>query len=386
MKLPGRHVLYLAKKFGPRAAGSDGEAAAASYVLRVMNEAGVEVDMETFSSWKSHFTGIAMSCIIAVIAYAVFILNRPACLVLGVLAFVAFEMEIWTWPVTSRLQPRSSSSNVIGRIHPEGDALTRIVLTANYDTGKTSPFGGRRSVKLFRPYFIVVFFCMLMLAALGFVGVIADLAKINKTGLDLIWYIFAPFAFLTLVFVVIILWGEIRSTYSPGANDNASGVAVMLSVVEAIAAKPLEHIELWAVGTSRGFAGGRGMVALLKRHHRQMRDAMIINIDHAGCGDLRIIRTEGPVLGFRASRRLTKAALKAAKKMDFEVSKGRCRVKMSDAMVALARRRPAITIGCLKGGAYPGWRNKKDRYDDIDREALDRAVEFVTQMLRVLDT
>jgi Peptidase family M28 len=354
--------------------------------MRVMNEAGVEVDMETFSTWRSHFTGIAMSCILGVIAYAVFILNRPACLLVGVLAFVAFEMEIWTWPVTSRFQPRSSSSNVIGRIHPEGDALSRVVVTANYDTGKTSPFGGPRSVKLFRPYFIVVFLSMLMLAALGFVGVIADLAKINRTGLTIIWYCFAPFAFLALLFAVILLWGEIFGTYSRGANDNASGVAVMLSVVEAIAAKPLEHIELWAVATSRGYAGGRGMVALMKRHHRQIKDSMIINIDHAGVGDLRVIRTEGPVLGFRASRRLTRAAFKAAKKMDFEVTKGRCRVKMSDAMVALARRRPAVTIGCLKGGAYPGWRNKKDRYDDIDREALDHAVEFVTQMLRVLDT
>jgi hypothetical protein len=275
---------------------------------------------------------------------------------------------------------------VIGRLHPEGDPLTRVVVTANYDTGKTSPFGGPRSVRLFRPYVIVTFLSMLMLAALGFVGVIADLAKINRTGLDIIWYCFAPFALLALLFAVILLWGEMFGAYSSGANDNASGVAVMLSVVEAIAAKPLEHIELWAVATSRGFAGGRGMVALMKRHHRQIKESMIINIDHPGIGDLRIIRTEGPVLGFRASHRLTRTALKAAKKMDFEVTKGRCRVKMSDAMVALARRRPAVTIGSLKGGAYPGWRNRKDRYEDIDRESLDRTVELVTQMLRVLDT
>ena len=255
MEQPGRHVLYLAKKIGPRTAGSDGEAAAASYVLRAMDQAGIEVDMETFSSWKSELSGLAVACALGILSYLLFQWNRPSCLVVAVLAFVAFQMETWTWAVTSRLQPRSRSSNVLGRVHPTDDPLKRVVIVANYDTCRTSPFGNRRVVRLWRLFYIVTFICMLMMAVLGFIGILANLARISRSTLNIVWYAFMPFAVLVLLFTLLIMWGEVFGPRSAGASDNAAGVSVMLAVLSGIAAKPLQQTEVWGGRHGQGIRG-----------------------------------------------------------------------------------------------------------------------------------
>jgi hypothetical protein len=184
----------------------------------------------------------------------------------------------------------------------------------------------------------------------------------------------------------LIAWGEIKGHFTAGANDNASGAGVMLSLVATIASSPLEHTAVWGVATARGGAGGRGMIALLKKHGRTLEDLFIINLDHLGRGDTKVITREGVMFGFRSSRRLTRLALKAAEgSRNLKISKGKCRVKKSDAMVATVRGYRAITVGGARGGTYDGWRNTDDTYDRIQRASLDRAVNLVESLLEAID-
>lgn len=385
MEPPSRHVLYLAKKIGARAPGSDGEAAAASYVLRTFSNLDIEVNMETFRSWKSDMHGLLIVMLLSLFGYAIFPASYITSLVCGILAWVIFQMEVYSWAVTSRLMPRSSSSNVIGRIHPAGEKKHRVMLVANYDSAKESPLGRPRVARLYRVIFALVFVCVSLLALLAIVGMLISLADVKRSTILLLWMFTAPFAAYMLILTALLGWGELFGRYSAGANDNAAGVGVMLSVMEKMADKPLQHTDLWAVATARGAAGGRGMISLMKRHRRQFHGTYIINIDHPGGGRLSVIRREGVILGFRGSGKLTKLAMQAAKKEKLEIKRGRCRVKKSDAMVARVRGQRAITIGGLVGGTFPGYRNTHDTYDDIDREMLDDARSLVERMLRLID-
>lgn len=386
MDLPSKHVQYLCRRIGARGAGSDGEKAAASYIMRAMEDRGIDVVMDSFKSHKSDLHGLLLIYLLALLAYPLFLVSYTASLLLSILVFLTFQMETYTWSTVSKLLPRSEASNVVGRVRAEGDMKQRVMLVANYDTAKSSPLGMPKAARLFRPIYILSFACITVIVLVSILGQGASLAKVSRHVLIVIWLAFSPFPIYLLLLSLVILWGELVGRYSPGANDNASGVGVMLSVLSSIASNPLEHTEVWGVATARGCAGGRGMVSLLRRYPKQIKEAFIINLDHLGVGQTRIINREGVMLGFRSSGPLRKLAHTASNKSkDLKAFKGNCRVKKSDAMVALARGYKAVTIGGLLGGTYQGWRNEADRFNKVDRKSMDRAVKLVHLLLEEID-
>jgi hypothetical protein len=240
--------------------------------------------------------------------------------------------------------------------------------------------------RAYRALYIISFISITMILLLAIVGQGASLMKVSRYFMFMMWIIFAPFPIYLLIMALLMTSGEARGFYTAGANDNASGVGVMLSIMAAIAANPLEHTTVLGVATARGFAGGRGMIALLKHRKRTLKDAFIINLDHIGRGDTRIITREGVMFGFHSSRKLIRLSMKVvAASKSLKVEKGKCRLKKSDAMVANARGFQAITVGGTTKGRYYGWRNADDVFEKIQRGSLDKAVRFVHLMLEEID-
>jgi Peptidase family M28 len=386
MDLPSKHVMFLSRRIGARVAESDGESAAASYIISQFEKADVDVDVETFFAWKSDFTAIIILYILAIIAYLIFRFNYTLSFLIAALVFFLFQMETYSWAVISKLLHRSSASNVLGTVRPKGNVEQIVVLSANYDSAKSSPLGRPFLARAYRVLYIISFICIIMVVVLSIVGLGATLTKLARHFTFQIWLFASPFPAFLLIMAAVMTWGEIRSHYTAGANDNASGVGVMLSVISAIAVNPLENTTVIGAATARGFAGGRGMIALLKKRKRTLKDAYIINLDHIGRGETRVITREGVMLGFHSSRRLTRLAMKVASvSKSLKIEKGKCRVKKSDAMVANARGYRAITIGGTAKGAYDGWRDVDDVFETIQRGSLDKAVRFVHLILEEID-
>ena len=342
--------------------------------------------MESFSCWKSDLTAIILLYLLAIASYVLFRYSYTLSLLVSAAVFLLFLVETLSWAVVSKLLPRSNASNVMARVRPTDKRLRRVVLTANYDSARSSPLGRPLLARAYRVLYLISFISITLIVVLGVVGLLASLTKVDSRSIYMLWLATIPFPSYLLLFLLVMLTGEIRGDYTAGANDNASGLGVMLSVISSIADNPLEHTDVWAVATGRGSAGGRGMVALLHRHHRQLKDAFIINIDHVGLGKTRIITREGVMLGFRCSWKLRRLARGAAdKSKGLDVGKGKCRVKKSDAMVARARGYRSMTIGGLAGGTYPGWKNADDTNDSIDRESLDHSVRLLHLLLDEID-
>lgn len=386
MDLPSKHVMYLSKRIGARGAESDGESAAASYVVRQFEKFDVDVDVEPFLSCKSDVSAIIILYILAILAYFAFRLSSALSLLIAILVFFLFQMETYSWAVISKLLHQSSASNVLGTVRPKKSVEQIVVLVANYDSAKRSPLSKPRLARAYRFLYIFSFFSIIMIVVLAIVGQGATLLKVSRNTTLLIWECAAPFPALLVVMSALMIWGETRGLYTAGANDNASGVGVLLSVIAAIADNPLENTTVIGAATARGFAGGRGMVALLKKRKRTLKDALIINLDHIGRGETRVITREGVMFGFRGSRKLTRLAMKViARSKSLEIGKGKCRVKKSDAMVANARGYNAITIGGATKGSYEGWRDSDDVFEAIQRGSLDTAVRFVHLLLEEID-
>lgn len=72
----------------------------------------------------------------------------------------------------------------------------------------------------------------------------------------------------------------------PGANDNASGVAILLALAAALNETPLQHTEVVLAFTEADTLSTRGLEALLHEHRDDWQDARWIVLDSVGAGEL----------------------------------------------------------------------------------------------------
>ena len=77
-----------------------------------------------------------------------------------------------------------------------------------------------------------------------------------------------------------------RSATVPGANDNATGVAVVLDLVRALVAEPLEHVEVVAVCPGGEESGMGGFAAFLRARASSLHPAstLVVGLDTLGSG------------------------------------------------------------------------------------------------------
>jgi hypothetical protein len=82
----------------------------------------------------------------------------------------------------------------------------------------------------------------------------------------------------------------------PGANDNATGVAVLVAIARALAERPTEQVRVMLVSTSEE-ALCEGMQAFARRHFAQLPQdsTFFLSIDTVGSPHLLVLRGEGMI-------------------------------------------------------------------------------------------
>jgi putative aminopeptidase FrvX len=82
----------------------------------------------------------------------------------------------------------------------------------------------------------------------------------------------------------------------PGANDNATGVAVLLAIARALAEQPTERVRVMLVSTSEE-ALCEGMQAFARRHFASLppETTFFLSIDTVGSPHLLVLRGEGMI-------------------------------------------------------------------------------------------
>jgi hypothetical protein len=82
----------------------------------------------------------------------------------------------------------------------------------------------------------------------------------------------------------------------PGANDNATGVAVLVAIARALAERPTENVRVMLVSTSEESLC-EGMQAFARRHFADLPSAstFFLSIDTVGSPHLLVLRGEGMI-------------------------------------------------------------------------------------------
>ena len=92
----------------------------------------------------------------------------------------------------------------------------------------------------------------------------------------------------------------------PGANDNASGVATVLSLAEELDAQPPANLDVWVLLTGAEECLQEGMRSFVRAHRAELdrETTYFVNVDTVGHGTVRFEAGAGWVVTYPLDRRL----------------------------------------------------------------------------------
>jgi hypothetical protein len=281
----------------PRGSATHAEKQAAEYTLNKLKSMGIEdAKLEPFIGLRSIWLFVALASGFALVGHAAFwLLRGPAgdypALLVSLLAFGLSGFMLWRkftfrdYPLRNSL-PHGQSQNVVAVIPPAGDVKRRVVLVSHLDS--------HRAVFWFATNILVILFAFLSIVTIY--GVYLAMLLYSLAILTQVQF----FAWLGLVLALFHFLGWFTGVtadlgkYSPGANDNASGVGTILALAERLRREPLQITEIWLAFTGCEESGCDGMLSLIKEHGGMLREALFIDLEMVGIGDgIRYIQDEG---------------------------------------------------------------------------------------------
>ena len=373
-----------------RGAGSDAERRAANWLAARCREQIGEAEIETFWSrpnWAlAHLWHVALAVVGSLVALA----SPIAGIVLLGIALISVVCDALTGvSLGRRLTPERASQNV--RVPATGQPTTRLVLTANYDAGRTGlayrlrPITSRIGQALhgFTPgwlgWLTIAILWLLAVAVLRSEGHTSKLIG----AIQLL-----PTVGLVIGFALLL---ELATgNWSPAANDNATGAAVVLQVAASLAATPPQHLDIEVLLTGAGDAEQIGLRRYLRaqrgtRRRRQPRsNAISVGLAASGAGTPHWWQSDGALVPVRYATSMRRIAARTAEEetyLDARPHRGRGN---QTALPARLAGRAAVTIGCLDaGGTAPASHSKADIA--VDPNAVERATSFALLLIDGID-
>jgi hypothetical protein len=376
-------LLKLAVEIGPRGACTQGEAKAAEYIRERFEGRGLEVTVQEFRtidtySWL-YVTYLSLAVVSGYLSRWFPYYVAPVALAVAVL----FALDLETFPVLSRIFPHKSSRNVIGRI-PAEDGSVGLVVVAHYDSARAALSFHPRLVTNFRASFSMMIAAIFATAGLAAANLII-LAVAGRTNFW-VWIASAAIATYLLFPLFIMIHRELGMHYTPGANDNASGVAAMLALMDKVSEEESLTRGVMFVATGAEEVGTAGMIEFLRVHGKSLGDALIVNLDNLGTGHVCYIDCEGMLLGHRSSPVLLWLAGKVQEKKRFPVWRAGYRLLSTDATPALARGYEAMSVMAFDDeGRLPNWHWATDTVEGIEMENLEVVRAFLYNLARRID-
>ena len=337
---------------------------AADYIASFMESNGFTCSREDFpcvggiqlSYAVAMATGLAASLLVSGAGTA----RRALGLALAALmeAMVLGESTTLARPAGALL-PRKRGMNLICR---KGDGTPRVVVAAHYDTvNQGSAFKPSR-LRFVRPGFL----------AYNTFPVLTVLLRNRRSAARLL-------QMAMVAGCASMLQWYLLGRRNPGANDNASGVAVSMEAAARSASRGIDDI--WFVFTDAEECGLMGMEAFCGAHSLEIREAPIINLDSVGSGRLFLLEREGMLFRFRAYSPLIELLDGCARRQGLDPGRSRNPGYTTDALPALVRGLRAASISRLDRRGYIANWHWEDCMDGIDREELERTVDFLEEVL-----
>ncbi|MBN1264193.1 MAG: M20/M25/M40 family metallo-hydrolase [Anaerolineales bacterium] len=289
-------VSFLSETIGGRPPGSLEEQQAQDYIQEQLSSFGLESERNVFSFQHPIFTPWISAAGFLFLLYAVLDRTPLPALLLPLILALAPDLGRW-W--NRRSGGSTPSSNVYALSGSNNHPV--LILCAHVDSGKAAVLDHPLLLKLRGLTMDIAQRAALLLAALGLV---------KLAGLVLPRPVSAAATVIAVVAGVWLIFSEAVEQltkggfHSPGANDNASGVGLVLALAETFASHPSPPFSLAFLFTGAEEAGLHGARA----HARSLppdSQTAVISLDMVGAGDtLRYAGKDGVLFSREADFRL----------------------------------------------------------------------------------
>jgi hypothetical protein len=381
------HIRHLSQTIGGRGSCTTSEKRAAEYVAQQLRELDIsDVRVESFTAAPSTYRpyalafGLAfMSSLLAFVLpwrgmiFIATLVNAAAAW--GMLAETDFAPNWMRW-----LLPTGHSQNTVAVIPAADQASKRVVLCAHLDSHRTPIFYSSQTWQTWFTRLVTLAFASLVFGTLFFgMGSVLSLSWLR-------WFAL-PAALVQGLAAVLSLFADF-TPFSPGANDNASGVQVTLDLVERLRDQPLNNTEVWLAFTGCEEAGAYGISNFLDSYAKTLGDqTLYVILDQVGLGQLTYLTVDGLIVRRKTHPAALSLARSAARKnnpVGVAEAEG---MAYTDAAVATKRGLTALTLVSIPGHAEETshWHQLSDTITNVDRQAIADAHSFTWQILQILD-
>ena len=379
--------------FEGRGPGTDAERRAADMLAGRLRSIGRRAEIEPFFAHPEYAVVHLIHAALGV-AGSIVATVQPAvgfALVLFAAASTYLDLNTRLYLVRSLLFRRTSQNVISPGNRP--DAPARLILMAHYDAARTGYIFSKASKRIRRlpertrvglgPFRL--FFWLGLAPLLPILGA-------RMAGLDATW-LNALQAIPTIVLIVagFLLIDIALSDIVPGAYDNASGVAAVLSAADDLTANPPENLDVWIVlaGSEESFCEGSRAFVRSRRKEFDRATTAFVNVDSVSSGQVAYEISQGPVISLPHDPQLIElcAALGESGGAGPEGARPIRHPLLDDAMPARVRRMRAITLRTTDadGNLAPWYHTHDDTPERVDAEALTRATDFLVSLARLID-
>jgi hypothetical protein len=379
--------------FEGRGPGTDAERRAADMLAGRLRSIGRRAEIEPFFAHPEYAVVHLIHAALGV-AGSIVATVQPAvgfALVLFAAASTYLDLNTRLYLVRSLLFRRASQNVISAGNRP--DAPARLILMAHYDAARTGYIFSKASKRIRRlpertrvglgPFRL--FFWLGLAPLLPILG--ARMAGLDPTWLN------ALQAIPTIVLIIagFLLIDIALSDIVPGAYDNASGVAAVLSAADDLTANPPDNLDVWIVlaGSEESFCEGSRAFVRSRRKEFDRATTAFVNVDSVSSGQVAYEISQGPVISLPHDPQLIElcATLGESGGAGPEGARPIRHPLLDDAMPARVRRMRAITLRTTDpdGNLAPWYHTHDDTPERVDAEALTRATEFLVSLARLID-
>lgn len=365
------------KKRGPT---TKGEKEASEYILSEMEKMGLHPESEPFRFQSSipqaqliHFSFLLIASGISLI----YPLIGSIIALFIIISYIGENTARFYW--IRNLIPKRPSQNILGKLRVE-NPKKRIILSGHLDAA--------RSGIIFHPDIInsgLYFRPMLLPFSIMLILFLTLVVRIF-TGDNLILNIFQIiFSVLTLLACIIMIQWD-RAPFVDGANDDATGVAVMMALANELIGNSPVNSEIWFLATGCEEAHLGGMRAFIKKHRNELdkENTYFISFECLGSGKLKYSTSEGLLFNQNYPPDLVEMARQIAQS-DIEIESTKM-IGHSDVLEAAIKRYPSIClIGFQENNTPANYHWPTDIPENVDYSVAEKAKNFSLKIINALD-
>jgi hypothetical protein len=380
------HIRYLADTIGPRGSTRSRERKAAQYAARVLSEAGMEPKVEPFRSARSAYYPYLVFSGLFLVSELFFLFGGDwgvaAAILLSLFGLLSILLELAFRPNLLRwLLPKGDSQNVLVKIEPMEQARQKVVLLGHLDSHRTPLiFSSKRWLRFFGTLVPLGLGSSVLLILLFGIGFFAEIGTWRALSI--------PFAIVHLIIFTLMIQADL-TPFSPGANDNASGAALVLSIALRLRDEPLINSEVWSVLTGCEEVACYGADAFAQAHRDELDEVIWLTVDSVGTGqgDPTYTVSESFLLSSQSDPDLVKLAEQISKdRPELRIKPHVFKGAYSEGAIGGKYKFRLLSFGSSRrDGSQPEWHRMTDVIDKVDANVVGRCEKFVWEVLKTID-